>query len=147
VDPAKSLAVPNYCKVIRNSKFRCLFEATSYHHDIFTFALFLSEGRTGLAWEPSNKVKLFLPREEMKCLSILPLISSLHLLGFKWLTRIYHLHYSIKSRQCFFSVACIESKNLTNTRSALSLITGVCNTSNLINVTSALHCADNGTVH
>jgi hypothetical protein len=37
-----------------------LSEATPYHHNIFTFTLFLPEGRAGVAWEPSNKM-LFLP--------------------------------------------------------------------------------------
>jgi hypothetical protein len=26
-----------------------------YHHNVFTFTLFLPEGRAGVAWEPSNK--------------------------------------------------------------------------------------------
>jgi hypothetical protein len=42
-------------KTIRNSKFRCLSEATPYHHNVFTFTLLLPEGRAGVAWEPSNK--------------------------------------------------------------------------------------------
>jgi hypothetical protein len=48
-------------KTIRNSKFRCLSEATPYHHNVFTFTLFLQEGRAGVSWEPSNKMMLFLP--------------------------------------------------------------------------------------
>jgi hypothetical protein len=67
-------------KTIRNSKFRCLSEATSYYHNVFTFTLFLPEGRAGVAWEPSNKIILFLPPRKMKCLSLHPLISSLNLL-------------------------------------------------------------------
>jgi hypothetical protein len=67
-------------KTIRNSKFRCLSEATPYHHNVFTFALFLPEGRAGLAWEPSNKMKLFLPPRKIKCLSLHSLIYSLNLL-------------------------------------------------------------------
>jgi hypothetical protein len=51
VDAAKILAFP-----INNSKFRCL----SYHRNVFAFTLFLSEGRAGVAWEPSNKAMLFL---------------------------------------------------------------------------------------
>jgi len=47
-------------KTIRNSKFRSLSEATPYHHNVFTFTLFLPEGRAGVAWEPSNKIMLFL---------------------------------------------------------------------------------------
>jgi hypothetical protein len=43
-----------------NSKFRSLSEATPYHHNVFTFTLFLPEGRAGVAWEPSNKILLFL---------------------------------------------------------------------------------------
>jgi hypothetical protein len=48
-------------KTIRNSKFRCPSEATPYHHNVFTFTLFLPERRPGVAWEPSNKMMLFLP--------------------------------------------------------------------------------------
>jgi hypothetical protein len=46
---------------IQNSKFKIpLSEATPYHHNVFTFTLFLPEGRAGVAWEPSNKIMLFL---------------------------------------------------------------------------------------
>jgi hypothetical protein len=45
----------------QNSKFRCLSEATPYHHNVFTFTLLLLEGRAGVAWEPSNKMMVFLP--------------------------------------------------------------------------------------
>jgi hypothetical protein len=45
-------------KTIRNSKFRYLSEATLYHHNVFTFTLFLPEGRAVVAWEPSNKMML-----------------------------------------------------------------------------------------
>jgi hypothetical protein len=34
----------------------------------------------GVAWEPSNKMMLFLPPRKIKCLSLHPLISSLNLL-------------------------------------------------------------------
>jgi hypothetical protein len=44
-------------KTIRNSKFRCLSEVTLYYHNVFTFTLFLPEGRAGVAWEPYNKMK------------------------------------------------------------------------------------------
>jgi hypothetical protein len=57
-----------------------VFEATSYYRNVFTFTLFLSAGRAGEAWEPSNKIMLFLPLWKIKCLSPLTLISSLHLL-------------------------------------------------------------------
>jgi hypothetical protein len=69
-------------KTIRNSKFRCLSEAIPYHHNVFTFTLFLPEGRPGVAWEPSNKMMLFLPPPplKIKCLSLHLLISSLNLL-------------------------------------------------------------------
>jgi hypothetical protein len=50
-------------------------EATPYHHNVFTFTLFLPEGRAGIAWEPSNKIIFFLPPRKIKCLS-------LHLLDF-----------------------------------------------------------------
>jgi hypothetical protein len=46
---------------IRNAKFRCLSEAIPYYHNVFTFTLFIPEGRAGVAWEPSNKIMLFLP--------------------------------------------------------------------------------------
>jgi hypothetical protein len=63
VNAANLLAFPNYCKVIRNSKVRCLSETTSCHHNIFIFTLFLW-GRASVAWEPSNKVMLLLaPRK------------------------------------------------------------------------------------
>jgi hypothetical protein len=42
---------------IQNS---ALSEATPYHHNVFTFTLFLPEGRAGVAWEPSNKIMLSL---------------------------------------------------------------------------------------
>jgi hypothetical protein len=67
-------------KTIRNSKFRCLSEATPYYHNVFTFTSFLPEGRTGVAWEPSNKMMLFLLPRKIKCLSLQPLISYLNLL-------------------------------------------------------------------
>jgi hypothetical protein len=44
-----------------------------------SFTLFLPEGRTGVAWEPSNKMTLFLPPRKTKCLSLY-VISSLNLL-------------------------------------------------------------------
>jgi hypothetical protein len=47
---------------------------------MFTFTLFLPEGRAGVAWEPSNKMILFLPPRKIKCLSFHPLIYSLNLL-------------------------------------------------------------------
>jgi hypothetical protein len=43
--------------------FRCLFEATSYYHNVFTFTLFLSEGQAGVAWVASNKIMLCSPSE------------------------------------------------------------------------------------
>jgi hypothetical protein len=67
-------------KTIRNSKFRCLSEATPYYHNVFTFTLLLPEGRAGIAWEPSNKIMLFLPPRKIKCLSLHPLVSSMNLL-------------------------------------------------------------------
>jgi hypothetical protein len=50
------------------------------YQNVFSLTLFLSEGRAGVAWEPSNKMMLFLPPLKMKCLSLLPLIFALHLL-------------------------------------------------------------------
>jgi hypothetical protein len=67
-------------KIIRNSNFRFLLETTPYYRNIFTFTLFLPEGRVGVAWEPSNKILLFLPPRKIKCFSLHPLISSLNLL-------------------------------------------------------------------
>jgi hypothetical protein len=55
-------------------------EATPYHHNVFTFTLFLQEGRAGVAWGPSSKMILFLPPRKIKCLSLHPLISYLNLL-------------------------------------------------------------------
>jgi hypothetical protein len=49
----------NYRQKIRNSKFRSLSEATPYHHNVFTFTLFLPEGRAGVAWEPLTKLCSF----------------------------------------------------------------------------------------
>jgi hypothetical protein len=66
-------------------------EATPDHHNIFTFTLFLPEGRAGVAWEPSNKIMLFLPPRKIKCLSLHPLISSLNLLF------IYPSHISLSA--------------------------------------------------
>jgi hypothetical protein len=37
---------------------------------VFTLILFLSEGRVGIAWEPSNNNMLFL-HPEIKCVSLL----------------------------------------------------------------------------
>jgi hypothetical protein len=74
-------------KATRNSKFRCLLEATSYHPNIFIFTLFLPQGRAGVGWEPNTMMLSVLPRK-VKCLSLLRLIFSLHLLfGFKELKR------------------------------------------------------------
>jgi hypothetical protein len=42
---------------IQNS---ALSEATPYNHNVFIFTLFVPEGRAGVAWEPSNKIILFL---------------------------------------------------------------------------------------
>jgi hypothetical protein len=64
--PFKLIKITPYCecrrfvsqiidKTIRNSKFRCLSEANFYYHNVFSFTLFLSEGRAGVAWELSNK--------------------------------------------------------------------------------------------
>jgi hypothetical protein len=54
----------------------------SYYHFwlSLTFTLFLLEGRAIVAWEPSNKMMLFLPPRKIKCLSLHLLISSLNLL-------------------------------------------------------------------
>jgi hypothetical protein len=46
-----------------------------YHHNVFTFTLFLPEGRAGVAWEASNKKK------------------ALSLFGFKWLNAWAHLFH------------------------------------------------------
>jgi hypothetical protein len=64
-DDAKLFVFQIIDKVIRNSKFRCLFEATSYYHNVFTFTLLLPEGCAGVACEPSNKM-LFLPLRKIK---------------------------------------------------------------------------------
>jgi hypothetical protein len=44
-----------------------LSQATvSNHPNTFTSTLPLSEGRTGEAWEPSNRLKLFLPQSTVR---------------------------------------------------------------------------------
>jgi hypothetical protein len=60
VDTADLIVFQIIDKTIRNAKFRCLSAATPYHHNVFTFTLFLIEGRAGVAWELSNKMMLFL---------------------------------------------------------------------------------------
>jgi hypothetical protein len=90
VDSADLIIFRIIDKTITNSKFRCLSEATPYHHNVFTFTLFLPEGRVSVAWEPSNKMMLFLPPLKIKCLSLHPLISSLNLLF------IYPSHLSLQ---------------------------------------------------
>jgi hypothetical protein len=57
-------------KTIRNSKFRSLSEATPYHHNVFTFTLFLPEGRASVAWEPSNKIMLSLSLSRLQLRTI-----------------------------------------------------------------------------
>jgi hypothetical protein len=37
------------------------FGFTTYHPNVFTLILSLSDGRAGTAWEPSNYMMLFLP--------------------------------------------------------------------------------------
>jgi hypothetical protein len=61
VDAANLIVFHIIDKTIRNSKFRCLSEATPYYHKVLTFTLFVPEGRAGVAWELSNKTMLFLP--------------------------------------------------------------------------------------
>jgi hypothetical protein len=63
-----------------NQKFKIPLSVWShpYHHNFVTFTLFLPEGRAGVAWEPSNKMMLFLRARKIKCLSLHPLISSLN---------------------------------------------------------------------
>jgi hypothetical protein len=95
VDAADLIVFEIIDKTIRNSKFRCLFEATPYYHNVFTFILFLPEGRAGVAWEPSSKMMLYLPPRKVKCLSLNLLISSLNLLF------IYPSHLSLSLDFCF----------------------------------------------
>jgi hypothetical protein len=77
VDAADLIVFRIIDKTIRNSKFRCLPEATPYHHNVFTFTLFLPEGRAGVTWEPSDKM-LFLPPRKIKCLSMFRVAFILH---------------------------------------------------------------------
>jgi hypothetical protein len=82
VDAAKLFIFQIIGKIIRNSKFRCLFEATPYHHNVFTFTLFLPEGRAGVAWEPSkNDVLSVLSENKVSLPSHLEFLfaSTLHL--------------------------------------------------------------------
>jgi hypothetical protein len=69
LDAADSVVFQIIDKTIRNSKLRCLSEANSYYHNVFTFTLFLPEGRAGVAWEPSNKIMLFLPPRKIVSLT------------------------------------------------------------------------------
>jgi hypothetical protein len=39
------------------------FGFTIYHPNVFTLIVSVSEGRAGIAWEPSNKMMLSLPLE------------------------------------------------------------------------------------
>jgi hypothetical protein len=67
VDAADVIVFLMIDKTIRNSKFKIpLSEANPYHHNVFTFTLFLPEGRAGVAWEPSNKIMLFLSLSALK---------------------------------------------------------------------------------
>jgi hypothetical protein len=66
VDAADLIVLQIIDQTIRNSKFRCLSEATPYYHNVFTLALLLPDGRAGVAWEPSKKMMLFLPTSENK---------------------------------------------------------------------------------
>jgi hypothetical protein len=88
-------------KTIRNSKFSCLSEATPYRHNVFTFTLFLPEGRAGVAWEPYNKMMLFLPPSGNKVSLTSPLDflfeSSLHL-SFPSLSFSLSLSHAFKDR-------------------------------------------------
>jgi hypothetical protein len=83
VDAADFIVLQIIDKTIRNSKFRCISYATPYRHNVFTFTLFQPEGRTGVSWEPSNKMMLFLPPSESKVSLTSPLNflfeSTLHL--------------------------------------------------------------------
>jgi hypothetical protein len=58
-----------------------IFENISYHPNVFTSTLFLLEVRTGVAWEPSNRVTLFHLSHEFLSVS-LHLISCLSLSRF-----------------------------------------------------------------
>jgi hypothetical protein len=80
VDAADLIVFQIIDKTFKNSKFRCLSEASPYQHNVFTFTLFLPEGRAGVAWKPSNKMLLFLLPRKIKCLSLHHLISSSNLL-------------------------------------------------------------------
>jgi hypothetical protein len=79
VDAVKLLVFLIIDKIIRNTKFFCMFEATSYYHNVFTFTLFILERRVGVAWETSNKMMLFLPTRKLMCLTS-PLDFFFHLL-------------------------------------------------------------------
>jgi hypothetical protein len=75
------------------SKFRrlCYQALTTYHPNVSTLILSLSEGRAGIAWEPSN-YKMLSPPPEIKCLSLPPpppqhfLFASTLLLSFRTLS-------------------------------------------------------------
>jgi hypothetical protein len=104
VDTADLIVFQIIDKTIRNSKLRYLSEATPITITCFTFTLFLPEGRAGVAWEPCNKIMLFLPPQKIKCLSLHPLIYFLDLL----FIYPYHLCLSLSRLQ---RVKAGESRN------------------------------------
>jgi hypothetical protein len=72
VDAADLIVFHIIDKTIRNSEVRCLSKATRYCHNVFTFTLFLPEGRVDVAWETSNKMMLFLLPRKIKFLYFTP---------------------------------------------------------------------------
>jgi hypothetical protein len=92
-------------KTIRNLKFRSLSEATPYHHNVFTFTLFLPEGRAGVAWEPCNKMMLFLSPQK-----IVSLTSPLDFL-FECTLHLSFPSLSLSLSLCFRGLICCETRN------------------------------------
>jgi hypothetical protein len=72
-------------KTIRNLKFRCLSQATPYHRNVFTFTLFLPEGRAGVAWEPSNKHDALFLSLSLSALKVKCFASVIFILSVIWL--------------------------------------------------------------
>jgi hypothetical protein len=79
VDAADLIVFQIIDKKSEIQNFAVCLKPPPFSHNVFTFTLFLPEGRVGVAWGPSNKIMLFLPPRK-QCLSLHPLISSLNLL-------------------------------------------------------------------
>jgi hypothetical protein len=79
METTKLLKFPNYHFNIQN-KIKIPLSLSqafiTYHPNVFILILSLTEGRAGIAWEPSDNKMLF-PPPEIKCLTYFPTIFSL----------------------------------------------------------------------